>query len=140
MPSRRAAIAMTPSEVEHFLETSKKLHLATAGRDGYPHLVPMHFAVIEGKIHLLTYGRSQKVLNLRRHPKMTVMLEDGDSYFQLRGVAIQGEAEIIENDMDLANQVAAGIHLKEHPEDAPARDESVMQQRRTKRVVVRSDL
>ena len=53
-------------------------------------------AVEGGKVAFETKAKSQKVANLRRNPLVTVMVEAGATYDQLRGVSIEGEAEIID--------------------------------------------
>jgi PPOX class probable F420-dependent enzyme len=137
MPSRRKEIAMTDAEIADFVAGQKRLHMATNGPGGFPHVVPMNFAYIDGMVHMLSYGASQKTLNLRRDPRMAVMLEAGNAYQELRGVTIQGEAELVEGDIELANRVSAGIAAKENPATAPRREPGVMEQRRTKRAVIR---
>jgi PPOX class probable F420-dependent enzyme len=94
MPSQRDTIRMTDEEVDEFLAERRKLHVATIGRDGSPHLVPMYFLLVEGAVTFWTYARSQKVRNLERDPRVTVMAEDGEAYFDLRGVQIAGRARM----------------------------------------------
>ncbi|HEY4027157.1 MAG TPA: TIGR03618 family F420-dependent PPOX class oxidoreductase [Candidatus Dormibacteraeota bacterium] len=94
MPSQRDLIRMTDEEVTEFLAARRKLHVATIGRDGGPHLMPMYFLLVDGAVTFWTYARSQKVRNLERDPRITVMAEDGDAYFDLRGVQIAGRAHL----------------------------------------------
>lgn len=95
MPKRRSEIAMTPEEQAATLEEARTVQIASYGHDGYPHVVAMWYAVIDGAICFSTYGSSQKVLNLRRDPHVTAMVELGTTYNELRGLAIKGKAEII---------------------------------------------
>jgi PPOX class probable F420-dependent enzyme len=94
MPSQRERIRMTDAEVEEFLATERTLQVASIGPDGTPHLVAMWFAVIDGRIAFWTFGRAQKTVNLRRDPRIVCMVEAGDTYGELRGVSITGEAEL----------------------------------------------
>lgn len=94
MPSQRARIRMSDDEVAAFLAERRKLHVATLDRHGSPHLVPMYFLVVDGAVTFWTYTASQKVLNLRRDPRITVMAEDGEAYFDLRGVQVAGRARL----------------------------------------------
>ncbi len=94
MPSQREQIRMTDEEVAGFLRERRKLHVATINRDGSPHLVPMYFLLVDGAVAFWTYTKSQKVANLRRDPRITVMAEDGEAYFDLRGVQIAGRARL----------------------------------------------
>lgn len=94
MPSQRERIRMTDDEVAAFLAERRKLHVATLNRDGSTHLMPMYFVVMEGAVTFWTYTSSQKIANLRRDPRITVMAEDGEAYFDLRGVQIAGRAHL----------------------------------------------
>jgi PPOX class probable F420-dependent enzyme len=95
MPKRRDQVAMTDDEIWSFIEGRKTLQAATINRDGTPHLVPLWFAVVDGDIVLETFTKSQKVVNLERDPRLTVLLEDGELYEKLRGVTIYAEAELV---------------------------------------------
>lgn len=97
MPSRRADINLTKAEQEQMLADSWTLQVASVGPKGYPHLVAMWYVVIDGVIHFTTFRKSQKVLNLQRNPKLTVMLEDGKGYSELRGMVIESDAEIVDD-------------------------------------------
>jgi PPOX class probable F420-dependent enzyme len=110
MPSQRELVRMTDSEVAAFLAGRRKLHVATLNRDGSPHLMPMYFVVVDGAVTFWTYTASQKVMNLRRDPRITVMAEDGEAYFDLRGVQIAGRARL---DDDLPNVTVYGELLYE---------------------------
>lgn len=110
MPSRRAEIALTPEEQREFLEHGWTLQVASIGPKGFPHLVAMWYVVIDGKVHFTTYGKSQKVMNLRRNPKLAVMLESGKLYHELKGLVIEGTATIIEDPTFTADVMARVAH------------------------------
>jgi PPOX class probable F420-dependent enzyme len=95
MPKRRDDVAMTDDEIQSFIEGQKTVQVATINRDGTPHLVPLWFAIVDGDIVLETFTKSQKVKNLERDPRLTVLLEAGDVYEELRGVAIYATAELV---------------------------------------------
>jgi PPOX class probable F420-dependent enzyme len=95
-PMARKDIAMTDTEVNDFLsEGARVLHLATIGRDGAPHQAPMWFTMDEGKIVFRSFTKSQKIVNLMRDPRLSVLVEHGDAYAQLQGVMIQGTATLV---------------------------------------------
>lgn len=98
MANVRSKITMTDDEIEAFVRNRRTAILATIGRDGQPHLSAMWFALVEGKIVFETKAKSQKVVNLRRNPRITVLLESGVTYPELRGVSFDGDAEVVEND------------------------------------------
>jgi PPOX class probable F420-dependent enzyme len=97
MPKRRDQVAMTDAELQDFIESQKTIQVATINKDGTPHLVPLWFAVVDGDIVLETFTKSQKVVNLARDPRMTVLLEAGEVYEELRGATIYAEAELVQD-------------------------------------------
>jgi PPOX class probable F420-dependent enzyme len=137
MPKRRNQIAMTEAEQAAFLQEGHTLQVASIGPRGYPHQVAMWYALIDGAIHFTTYARSQKVQNLRRNPKLSVMLETGTPYTELRGLVIEGTAEIIEHDLELAARVAmmSGSRRPAEPPAGPPSEQTL--QSVAKRVVIR---
>ena len=107
MPNARQAIAIPEAEQREFLARARTLQFASIGPDGRPHLVPMWFAVDEaGCIVFTTYATSQKVRNVQRDPRVTVLVEDGSEYSQLRGLMIEGRAEIIAGQPEATANVA----------------------------------
>ena len=71
------------------------MQVASIGTDGVPHLTTLFYVVRDGRIAFWTYGRSQKIRNLERDPRVSALVEDGVDYFELRGVSITGRAEIV---------------------------------------------
>jgi len=95
--SRRDQIRLTDAEIQDFLASSKTVILCSNGRDGHPHVMPMWFRVAEdGAIEMTTYSRSQKVLNLKRDPRATLLVESGIGYAELKGVMFRGRVEIVD--------------------------------------------
>jgi len=96
MPNARSRIELTEAEQQELLEHAQILQVASIGPDGRPHLVPMWFVRDdEGVLAFTTYGAAQKVKNLERDPRITVLAETGEAYNELRGISIDGEAEIV---------------------------------------------
>ena len=109
---------MADDEVEAYLAEQLKVQVATVGPDGAPHLTTLFYVVEEGRIAFWTNGASQKIVNLRRDPRITCLVEDGDDYFELRGVSIQGKARLVEEYDDIhalgsrvAKRMAGGVDL-----------------------------
>jgi PPOX class probable F420-dependent enzyme len=96
MAKMRDAIRMSEAEIVALLDECKSLQVATLDRDGAPHLTTVWFAYQDGTYLFETYGKSQKVLNMRRDPRVAVLAERGASYDQLRGVSVKGRAEIVD--------------------------------------------
>jgi len=108
MAGQRQRIRMTDAEVAEFLDHERTLQLASIGPDGVPHLVPMFFGLIDGRIALWTYATSQKAANLRRDPRVTCLVEAGEEYGELRGVSITGRAEL-HDDYDTVYRVGEAL-------------------------------
>jgi len=95
--NQRTQIVMSDAEITDFLVRSRIATLASIGPDGRPHVVAMWYALVDGELWFETKAKSQKAVNLRRDPRITCMLEAGQTYDQLRGVSIEGHAEIIDD-------------------------------------------
>lgn len=93
---KRAQIQLTPEEQLALLRQSRTMALCTIGKDGYPHVVAMAFMVKDGCIYMTSYRKAQKVVNIRRNPKVAVMVETGEQYHELKGLMIRGRCELIE--------------------------------------------
>ncbi len=95
--NQRSQIVMSDEEITEFINNSRTTTMATIGADSQPHLVAMWYAVIDGELWFETKAKSQKVVNLKRDPRITCLIEDGLTYDTLRGVSIEGQAEIVED-------------------------------------------
>jgi PPOX class probable F420-dependent enzyme len=95
--NQRHLIRMSRHEVDEFLANSRTLSMATFSPDGTIHLVAMWYGFLEGSVAVETKAKSQKVQNLKRDPRITVMVESGDRYEELKGVELVGQAEIVED-------------------------------------------
>lgn len=133
---KRNAIELTDDERVRYLSEAPTIILVTIGHDGFPHAVPMWFLVEpDGSVLMTTYGRSQKVVNVRRNPKVALLVESGTRYDELKGVLLRGEAEVVENEA-LCVQVLMKVHAK-HSGGLASGVEEVMKAQARKRVVIR---
>lgn len=114
MAKRRDQIRMTDEEIRKFIEERKSLQVATLGKDGAPHLTTLWFAVVDGEIVFETFTKSQKVVNLKRDPRIAVLLEAGTEYSELRGVSINGRAELI-GDPEKVHPLALAVMRRNQP-------------------------
>lgn len=108
MSSGRDKVKLTDDEVQALLDENLKVQVAANGRDGIPHLTTLFYVVRDGKIAFWTYSRSQKILNLERDARVTALVEDGTDYFELRGVSIEGRAEIV-RDADTIFDIGSAV-------------------------------
>lgn len=112
MPSRRKLIELDADEVRDYLDAEKTLIIVGNGHNGYPHPMPMWFAHDpDGTIRCTTFGKSQKVLNWRRDPKATLLVESGVEYAELKGVVIYATCEVID-DPDAVKDTLVAINSR----------------------------
>jgi nitroimidazol reductase NimA-like FMN-containing flavoprotein (pyridoxamine 5'-phosphate oxidase superfamily) len=97
-PPRRRQIQLSEAEQAEFFAANRKAALATLDAEGYPHLVAMTYGVKNGVFYMTSYAKAQKVLNIRRNPKVALMIEGGGSYAELKGVMARGVCDIIEGE------------------------------------------
>ena len=126
---------MTDDEVEAFLHERQTMNIASFGPDGNIHLVAMWYGFLGANPAFETFAKSQKVLNLRRDPRITVLVEDGDVYEELRGVEIVGRA-IVHDDREPLMAVAANVVERYFPIDKPDDIPAIAEALATKRVCI----
>jgi nitroimidazol reductase NimA-like FMN-containing flavoprotein (pyridoxamine 5'-phosphate oxidase superfamily) len=96
--SRREQIQLSEEDISSFIRSAKTMILVSNGRNGFPHPMPMWFAVDEEeRILMTTFRKSQKVLNIQKDPKVALLVESGVAYQELKSVLILAEAEIIDD-------------------------------------------
>jgi general stress protein 26 len=147
--SRRGEIVLTPAEQLELLQTERVVVVSSLGPRGWPHLMPMWFTLRDPvgapladgppkEIWVWTYAKSQKVRNLERDPRATLLVEAGHEYTELRGIQLEARADLIRDAetvfgfaKDLTVRYAEGIDSIEG--DAAA----ALQAQATKRVTIR---
>ncbi|MDX6740913.1 PPOX class F420-dependent oxidoreductase [Actinocorallia sp. A-T 12471] len=136
--NQRGQITMTDDEITAFLREQRVATLGTLGPNGRPHLVAMWYAVIDGALWFETKAKSQKAVNLRRDPNVTVMVEAGHTYDQLRGVSFEGQAVVLDDPEALW---AVGVDIWERY-NGPYTEEvkPLVEMMLVKRVAVRVDV
>jgi PPOX class probable F420-dependent enzyme len=140
MAKSRDKIRMNEAEIAALHAECKSLQVATLGPRGEPHLTTLWYVVHQGNVLFETYGKSQKVVNIKRDPRIAVLCEAGKEYTQLRGVSIQGRAELIEQGERLQDlmQVLVGHHFPGQSADQIKATAAQMAQKRIV-VVVHAD-
>jgi len=111
----REKIRMDAEEIAEFVEEQKSLQVGTINSDGSIHLSTLWFAVVDDLIVFETYTSSQKVVNLERDPRITVLLEDGLEYNNLRGVMIKGVANLVSEPTEV-KEIAREVIKRNQPE------------------------
>lgn len=97
MANQREQIVMSPDEVDVFLTQQRSSTVATVGLQGRMNLVAMWYDWHDGHVWIETKAKSQKVVNLRRDPRMSFLAEAGHTYDQLRGVSLEGVGVVIDD-------------------------------------------
>jgi PPOX class probable F420-dependent enzyme len=121
MASRRELIQLSDAEIRDFLRSSPTMTIVSNGIGGYPHPMPMWFCVDDdGTIRMTTFRKSQKVMNLRRDPRVALMVESGVEYQELKGVVLYGEAELVD-DPDVIEDTLLRASGREVPDTPEAR-------------------
>jgi PPOX class probable F420-dependent enzyme len=136
--NERSKLVMGDDEIVDFIDHSRTATMATVGPNGRPHLIAMWYAVLDGEVWFETKAKSQKAVNLRRDPTITVMIEDGKTYDTLRGVSIDGQAEIVDSDPELLLRVGISVwerYTGPYSEDMKPFVEQMMNNRIAVRVV-----
>lgn len=98
MANQRAQIVMSEAEQLEFLQQQRSCTLGSFGPQGQIHLVGMWYGVLDGQIWFETKRKAQKTVNLRRDPRCSFLVEAGHTYDQLRGLAIEGTAEVVDDE------------------------------------------
>jgi PPOX class probable F420-dependent enzyme len=127
----RARLALSDDEARSYLQDALTLILCSTGPDGLPDPVPMWFVVDgpagpadgPGTVLMTTYGKSQKVVNLRRDPRAVGLIEDGTVYGELRGLQLTGAIEVVDTDAEvLETLVRVAAKYSGTPDSAELRD------------------
>ena len=132
--AERPDIRLTPAEMAEFLRANRKAALATVDKDGFPHVVAMTYYEKDGAYYMTSYGKAQKVVNIRRNPKVGLMIESGVAYSELKGVMVRGTCEIIEGAEAVA-AVFAGMAEARGERKGPTRPATVTSKRVVLKVV-----
>jgi len=131
---------MTDAEIRDFLCTQKTMILSSIGPDGVPHPMPMWFVTDDDlAVSMATFRGTQKIVNLQRDPRVSLLVESGREYSELKGVVIYGTAELSEDtDAIIATLVAASQKeaTATHAETRVAMNEG-MRKSASKRILIR---
>src|ERR1700727_484278 len=124
--SRREQIQMTAAEVAGVLAEERTVTCASIGKDGWPHLMPLWY-VLRGhsagepgpRIWSWTYGKSQKVRNIERDSRVTLQVEAGEDYAELRGVMLECDVVVHREVAEIVRLGAEIMTRNAVPRDAP---------------------
>jgi hypothetical protein len=137
---KRDQIKLTPEEVSEFLAHERILNVSTLGRDGWPHMTALWFVMRDSEPWIWTYRKSQKVINLERDDRATLLVESGNEYAELRGVMLKTHGHI---EYDTERVLGVGADLFGKYQGADAGDDGLREALRAqaaKRVAIRFEV
>ena len=103
---------MSIEDISRYLKESRTIILVSNGKNGYPHPMPMWYAVDdENTVYMTTFKKSQKIENLKRDPRVALLVESGDSYDQLKSVLIYTKVDLIE-DLEKTRDILMKISIQ----------------------------
>lgn len=88
-------LALTTSELDELMVSCWNMRIATLDPGGRINLTPLWFGWVNGKIYF--YGRGQKVVNLRRNPTATILVDRNERFPELQGAMLQGRVTVLED-------------------------------------------
>ena len=87
---------LTDEEIAAYLDSRPGWAvLSTIDAEGFPHSVPLGYFRLGRDIVMGVRDGTRKVANVENNPHVSVMLEDGSTMADIRGVMIQGRARIV---------------------------------------------
>src|SRR5688500_4021493 len=132
---QREDLRMSDDEVREFVAAQRKLQFASINKDGTPHIVPINYSFLGDDIAFWADPGSQMCANIRRDPRVTVLIEDGARMEEYRAVQIRGRAEIVDA-QDQVQQVGDGFFRGFPAEMVPAEVKEATRRLGTERVAV----
>ncbi|MCQ9182449.1 pyridoxamine 5'-phosphate oxidase family protein [Streptomyces sp. IBSBF 2953] len=92
---RGRKIMMTSGELDAFLTVQRTCRVATVSTDGAPHVSALWFLWDGNALWLYSVVRSKRWTDLRRDPRVAIVIDTGEEYDSLRGVELSGAVEFV---------------------------------------------
>ncbi|MFI8106372.1 pyridoxamine 5'-phosphate oxidase family protein [Streptomyces sp. NPDC086023] len=92
---RGRRIMMTDGELDSFLAGQRTCRVATVSADGRPHVGALWFAWDGTALWLYSITRSRRWADLRKDPRVSVLVDAGEEYGELRGAELSGSVEFV---------------------------------------------
>ena len=88
-------VSLTRDEAYAYLDSKPSwIILTTIGRDGYPHSVPIGYFRLGDELYIGCVADTQKVKNIGRNPKVSLLVQSGSSMQDIKGLMIRGDATV----------------------------------------------
>ena len=105
----RPDLSMSPEAIRGFLRGPHIGVLSTLDHLGFPHSVGIYYDTDGDELQMWVYGKSQKVKNVERDPRCSLLVEAGEPYVDLKGVLVRGEARV-DRDFDAVFDLGRRIY------------------------------
>jgi nitroimidazol reductase NimA-like FMN-containing flavoprotein (pyridoxamine 5'-phosphate oxidase superfamily) len=108
---------LSDEEVEAYLDSRPAWAvLSTVDKDGFPHSVPLGYFRFGRDIVMGVRDGTRKVANVEGNPNVSVLLEDGSTMADIRGVMLQGRARIVRDHDEALLLAREGARARGVPE------------------------
>lgn len=108
---------LSDEQVEAYLDSRPGWAvLSTIDKDGFPHSVPLGYFRLGRDIVMGVRDGTRKVANVENNPNVSILLEDGSSMADIRGVMLQGHARIVRESSEALELARAGARARGVPE------------------------
>jgi nitroimidazol reductase NimA-like FMN-containing flavoprotein (pyridoxamine 5'-phosphate oxidase superfamily) len=97
-------------KIWQFIDSREKLYVAFPMENGYPHVTPVWFCVLDRKLYLRVQEYKVKA-RLAKVGKACCTLDDGRRYVELRGVVIWGRSRLL-TEKELIDRVEKIMRMK----------------------------
>lgn len=88
-------LALSEQQLEELMTSNWNMRIATIGPGNHINLTPMWFGWAGGRIY--TFGRGQKVVNLRRNDECTIIVDRNEKFPELQAAMFRGRAYVLED-------------------------------------------
>ena len=108
---------LTQEEVEAYLDSRPGWAvLSTIDRDGFPHSVPLGYFRLGSDIVMGVRDETRKIANVESNPNVSILLEDGTTMADIRGVLLQGHARVVREPSEALELSREGARARGVPE------------------------
>ena len=87
--------------IDPFLEGAHIARLATADREGCPHVVPVWYAWDGESIWISSYSSTRKITNLEENKNVSIVIDVTGGKGETKAVVFEGKAELVKEPRDL---------------------------------------
>jgi hypothetical protein len=111
-------VALSIDEARTYLDAKPSwIILTTIGRDGYPHSVPIGYFRLGDDVYIGCVADTQKVKNVGRNPKVSLLVQSGSSMHDIKGLMIRGDATVFTEPDDVLRLGREAARVRGVPED-----------------------